>query len=71
MAVTSRLKPLWLCIVVLLSLSKSVLGAEPEGERLHVGYSIYAGVTAPLWATKEAGLFEQSRRLGKRYRGGD
>ena len=58
MAVT--LKSLWLCILVLLSLSTSVLGAEPEAERLHVGYSIYAGVTAPLWATKEAGLFEKN-----------
>jgi NitT/TauT family transport system substrate-binding protein len=36
------------------------IGAELEGERLYVGYSIYAGVTAPLWATKEAGLFEKN-----------
>jgi NitT/TauT family transport system substrate-binding protein len=54
------MKSLWLCILVLLSLSTSVLGAESEGERLHVGYSIFAGVTAPLWATKEAGLFEKN-----------
>jgi NitT/TauT family transport system substrate-binding protein len=54
------MKSLSLCILVLLSLSTSVLGAEPERERLHVGYSIYAGVTAPLWATKEAGLFEKN-----------
>ena len=55
-----EMKSLWLCILVLLNLSTSVLGAEPDGERLHVGYSIYAGVTAPLWATKEAGLFEKN-----------
>ena len=54
MAATVRSKSRWLGILVLLSLSTSVLGAESEGERLHVGYSIFAGVTAPLWATKEA-----------------
>src|SRR5262245_62962864 len=59
---TSRLclKTSWLCILVLMTLSTSVLAAESEGERLHVGYSIFAGVTAPLWATKEAGLFEKN-----------
>jgi NitT/TauT family transport system substrate-binding protein len=60
MAITLRPKSLWLCILVLLSLSTGVLGAELEGEKLYVGYSIYAGVTAPLWATKEAGLFEKN-----------
>src|SRR5262245_51287095 len=60
MAATVRLKSRWLCILFLLNLNTSVLGAELEGERLHVGYSIFAGVTAPLWATKEAGLFEKN-----------
>src|SRR5262245_9679348 len=50
----------WFYILGLLSLSTSVSGAEAEGERLHVGYSIFAGVTAPLWATKEGGLFEKN-----------
>jgi NitT/TauT family transport system substrate-binding protein len=61
MAITFRPKSLWLCILVLLSLSTRASGGEPEGERLHVGYSIYSGMTAPLWATKEAGLFEKNR----------
>src|SRR5438132_6411440 len=60
MPIILRPKSLWLCILVLLSLSTGVLGAELEGERLYVGYSIYAGITAPLWATKEAGLFEKN-----------
>jgi ABC-type nitrate/sulfonate/bicarbonate transport system substrate-binding protein len=60
MTATLHPKSLWFCILILLSLSTGVLGAEPDGERLHVGYSIYAGVTAPLWATKEAGLFEKN-----------
>ena len=55
-----EMKSLWLCILVFVSLSTRVLGAELEGERLNVGYSIYAGITAPLWATKEAGLFEKN-----------
>jgi ABC-type nitrate/sulfonate/bicarbonate transport system substrate-binding protein len=59
MTATLHPKSLWFCILIL-SLSTGVLGAEPDGERLHVGYSIYAGVTAPLWATKEAGLFEKN-----------
>ncbi|HEY7169081.1 MAG TPA: ABC transporter substrate-binding protein [Candidatus Binatia bacterium] len=46
--------------LVILILSTAVFGAELEGERLHIGYSIYAGITAPLWATKEAGLFEKN-----------
>src|ERR1041384_1297475 len=54
-----RANSLALVTFVVLSLSP-VFGAEPEAERLHIGYSIYAGITAPLWATKEAGLFEKN-----------
>ena len=60
MAVTLRPKSLWLYVLVLLTLSTAVMSAEPEGERLHMGYSIYSGMTAPVWATKEAGLFEKN-----------
>ena len=60
MTMTFRTKSLWLCNLVFFSLSTSVVAGEPEGERLHVGYSIYSGMTAPLWATKEAGLFEKN-----------
>ena len=60
MAITFSPKSLLLCILVLLSLCTGASGGEPEGERLHVGYSIYSGMTAPLWATKEAGLFEKN-----------
>ncbi len=60
MTMTFRMKSLWFCILVFFSLSTSVVAGEPEGERLHVGYSIYSGMTAPLWATKEAGLFEKN-----------
>jgi len=60
MAVTLRPKSLWFYVLVLLSLSTAVMSAEPEGERLNMGYSIYSGMTAPVWATKEAGLFEKN-----------
>ena len=60
MTATLHRRSLWFYVLLFLSLSTSVMGAEPEGERLHVGYSIFAGVTAPLWATKEAGLFEKN-----------
>jgi len=36
MAVTLRLKSLWLYVLVLLSLSTAVMSAEPEGERLNM-----------------------------------
>jgi NitT/TauT family transport system substrate-binding protein len=48
----------WLCAIVLWSLSGYGTAAEPE--KLNVGYSIYSGMTAPLWTTKEAGLFEKN-----------
>jgi NitT/TauT family transport system substrate-binding protein len=60
MAVTLPLKWLWLGVLALFTLSTGVIGAEPQGERLHMGYSIYPGMTAPVWATKEAGLFEKN-----------
>jgi NitT/TauT family transport system substrate-binding protein len=60
MTVTLRPKSLWFYVLVLLSLSTAVMSAEPEGERLNMGYSIYSGMTAPVWATKEAGLFEKN-----------
>ena len=55
-----RARSLAFSIFLLLCLSTKIFGAELEGERLHIGYSIYAGITAPLWATKEAGLFERN-----------
>jgi ABC-type nitrate/sulfonate/bicarbonate transport system substrate-binding protein len=33
-------------------------GSQPE--KLNAGYSIYSGMTAPLWTTKEASLFEKN-----------
>ena len=55
-----RARLLAFSIFLLLCLSTKIFGAELEGQRLHIGYSIYAGITAPLWATKEAGLFERN-----------
>ena len=60
MTATLHRKSPWFYVLLFLSLSTAVRSAEPERERLHVGYSIFAGVTAPLWATKEAGLFEKN-----------
>jgi NitT/TauT family transport system substrate-binding protein len=60
MTMTFRTKSLWFCILVFFSLSTSVVAGEPGGERLHVAYSIYSGMTAPLWATQEAGLFDKN-----------
>src|SRR3989338_9824265 len=40
-----------------LALSRSVLAA---GEKLTVGWSAIAGSQAPLWITKEAGLFQKN-----------
>lgn len=60
MSATSRPKSLWLYVLVLLTPGAGVMSAEPQGERLHMGYSIYSGMTAPIWATKEAGLFEKN-----------
>ncbi len=60
MSATSRPKSLWLYVFVLLTPGAGVMSAEPQGERLHMGYSIYSGMTAPIWATKEAGLFEKN-----------
>jgi len=60
MTATLRPKSLWFYVLFLLSLRTAVMSAEPEGERLNMGYSIYSGMTAPVWATKEAGLFEKN-----------
>ena len=60
MATTLHPKSLWLHILVFLTLCAGAMGAEAQGERLHMGYSIYSGMTAPVWATKEAGLFEKN-----------
>jgi hypothetical protein len=50
-------KLLWLSVFWLWTLSIGAMAAEPE--KLNAGYSIYSGMTAPLWTTKEAGLFEK------------
>jgi ABC-type nitrate/sulfonate/bicarbonate transport system substrate-binding protein len=34
-------------------------GAQTKFERLHVGYSAQAGSLAPIWITKEAGVFKK------------
>ena len=34
-------------------------GAQTKFERLHVGYSAQAGSLAPIWITKEAGIFKK------------
>jgi len=51
-------KLLWLSVFWLWTLSIGAMAAEPE--KLNAGYSIYSGMTAPLWTTKEAGLFEKN-----------
>ncbi len=39
--------------------SLSPLFAQPGLEKMHVGYSAQAGAFAPIWITKEAGLFRK------------
>lgn len=34
--------------------------AQEKSERMHVGYSAQAGAFAPIWITKEAGLFKKN-----------
>ena len=51
-------KLLWLSAFWLWTLSIGAMAAEPE--KLNAGYSIYSGMTAPLWTTKEASLFEKN-----------
>ena len=51
-------KLLWLSVFWLWTLSIGAMAAEPE--KLNAGYSIYSGMTAPLWTSKEAGLFEKN-----------
>jgi ABC-type nitrate/sulfonate/bicarbonate transport system substrate-binding protein len=53
-------RPKFLSICALLALSFGARIANAEMEKLHLGYSIYAGVTAPLWVAKEAGWFEKN-----------
>lgn len=47
----------WL-IFLIWNLTVAAIAAEPE--KLNAGYSIYSGMTAPLWTTKEAGLFDRN-----------
>jgi ABC-type nitrate/sulfonate/bicarbonate transport system substrate-binding protein len=51
-------KLLWLSTFWLWCLSIGAMAAEPE--KLNAGYSIYSGMTAPVWTTKEASLFEKN-----------
>jgi len=37
------------------------ISAQPKLEKMHVGYSAQAGALAPIWITKEAGLFKKHR----------
>ena len=55
--VSSR-KLLWLSAFWFWTLCIGAMAAEPE--KLNAGYSIYSGMTAPFWTTKEAGLFEKN-----------
>ncbi|MEK7342010.1 MAG: hypothetical protein AABZ69_07315, partial [Candidatus Binatota bacterium] len=34
--------------------------AQEKSEKMHVGYSAQAGAFAPIWITKEAGLFKKN-----------
>ena len=42
-----------------LASSAARTAAQPKMERLHVGYSAQAGSLAPIWITKEAGIFKK------------
>lgn len=53
-------RPKFLAICALLALSFGARIANAEMEKLHLGYSIYTGVTAALWVAKEAGWFEKN-----------
>ncbi|MGE5306735.1 MAG: ABC transporter substrate-binding protein [Alphaproteobacteria bacterium] len=46
-------------ITVLLFLSTAQSDAQTKMEKLHVGYSAQAGSLAPIWITKEAGIFKK------------
>lgn len=54
----SRLNFIWICALLIWAVHPGV--APGQAEKLHAGYSIYTGVTGPLWVTKEAGLFEKN-----------
>jgi NitT/TauT family transport system substrate-binding protein len=46
-------------ILVLLFVFVARVNAQSKLEKLHVGYSAQAGSLAPIWVTKEAGLFRK------------
>jgi NitT/TauT family transport system substrate-binding protein len=50
---------LGLAVVILVCAGVSRVTAQPGLEKMHVGYSAQAGAFAPIWITKEAGLFRK------------
>jgi len=50
---------LGLAVVILVCAGVSRVTAQSGLEKMHVGYSAQAGAFAPIWITKEAGLFRK------------
>jgi NitT/TauT family transport system substrate-binding protein len=50
---------MWFTVAVCLFAIATRGGAQTKFERLHVGYSAQAGSLAPIWITKEAGIFKK------------
>ncbi len=48
-----------LAVLVLVCAGVSRVAAQPALEKMNVGYSAQAGAFAPIWITKEAGLFRK------------
>lgn len=48
-----------LAVVILVCASAARVTAQPALEKMNVGYSAQAGAFAPIWITKEAGLFRK------------
>jgi NitT/TauT family transport system substrate-binding protein len=49
----------WVIVPIFFAAGAKSSGAQMKFEKLHVGYSAQAGSLAPIWITKEAGIFKK------------
>jgi ABC-type nitrate/sulfonate/bicarbonate transport system substrate-binding protein len=50
-----------ICLLTLCMFSQAgVAFCQDKLEKMHIGYSAQAGAFAPIWITKEAGLFQKN-----------
>ena len=50
---------LWVIVLLFFYAGATRSAAQMKFEKLHVGYSAQAGSLAPIWITKEAGIFKK------------